>query len=106
MSDEKLKLRLAVREAPVINGFSYPFLRLMVSRLQELRHNNKLFSIDKDGSNTYHRVSGEIEALLNYVAEQMKKDVHIVRYSGIIDVDQVMTLIDDAESFLENFSEK
>lgn len=42
-------LKQIVREAPVINGFSYPFLRLLVDKAREMARSGELTTRRTDG---------------------------------------------------------
>ena len=100
----QLQLRLQVREMPVINGFSYPFLRILVSKARELLETQKLVLEDHGNGNV--TLTGIGSVTLYQIEWQL------LGYSGSWDIqerietEKVIRLIENAETFLAIFEEK
>jgi hypothetical protein len=86
MNNPVLKLKLAVTATPVINGFSYPFLRLLVNKAQELEKQELVFTQKREDILREKRLPGtaptgelrpEAETVLRHLAEQLRLQPHM-----------------------------
>ncbi|MBI2086901.1 MAG: hypothetical protein HYT69_01895 [Candidatus Zambryskibacteria bacterium] len=91
-----------IREAPVINGFSYPFLRLLVSRAKELEEEGELVERKYDDL-CLPTVAGA--AILHQISQQTYGDLNSTNWSGevLINFRKVIGLLNAAEELLAIF---
>ncbi len=100
----QLQLKHQVRETLVINGFSYPFLRLLVSKARELYDTRKLILEDhRDGRIT---LTGVGLAILIQIEKQIMVDYGSWGSGEVMTTEEVIRLIENAETFLAIFEEK
>ncbi len=91
----RLQLKQLVTNAPVINGFSYPLLRLLVDRMRELRDSKKHLADARTLTN-------EAAALVSHIASQLKltDPVDVQRHFNEWEIAEILQ---SAESFLSIF---
>jgi hypothetical protein len=95
--DPKLKLKLAITGAPVINGFSYPFLNLLVLRARKIESGDALY-----GNKPEWYLDTEAAAIINHISDQLKIESPVSQ-SNRADPKEVERILGSAEEFLAIF---
>lgn len=98
-----LHMQAQVREAGVINGFCYPYARLLLNRLLSLKESGQLFSgaVPTDGG--YEEVTTIGETVLRALCEQFPQIV--IDDLGYITSEELDTLTGVAKDFLSTFED-
>jgi hypothetical protein len=108
MNNPVLKQKQAVTETPVINGFSYPFLRRLIDELKRLKAKDAIFGSQHITHPDTYQVNMDVAAMLNHVRHQMNLEGESASTEGdnhifYANMEGVVRLIWDAENFLAIF---
>jgi hypothetical protein len=66
------EIKAIVRCTPVVNGFSYPFLKCLVNRLQETFDNNEVYKEEHSDPSRNDVVNLGPQTVVAHIAEQLR----------------------------------
>ena len=102
MSNLRLRLALTVRQTPVVSGFSYAFLRLLVDKAKVLKSSGNLHTTRPNTSTGRVYLTPEGSSVLNHICNQIERSA---TFSSNVqsELSDIEITIETASRFLSTF---